>query len=143
MIKGIRITGTESKVFMQPEEHKKYHHININYDFSLEQPHVVKSKSGGEDIIMVEYKFSIVYTNPSIGYLRYRGEVDLNIEENGKNLSEEQRSDIANTVMLNVLPLALLSSRSMGLPPAVPLPHPPAGFNKQRQERQDDRKGYG
>lgn len=142
MIKGIRITGTESRVFMHPEELKNYHHININYDFSLEQPHVVKSKSGGDDIIMVEYKFSIVYTNPSIGYLRYRGEVDLNIEENGKNLSEEQHNEIANTVMLNVLPLALLSSRSMGLPPAVPLPHPPAGnFNKQQQT--DDRKGYG
>lgn len=142
MIKGIRITGTESRVFMHPEELKNYHHININYDFSLEQPHVVKSKSGGDDIIMVEYKFSIVYTNPSVGYLRYHGEVDLNIEENGKNLSEERHNEIANIVMLNVLPLALLSSRSMGLPPAVPLPRPPAGnFNKQQQI--DDRKGYG
>ncbi len=144
MIKGMRITGTESKAYMHTEELKKYLHININYDFALEPPHIVKSKTGGEDIITVEYKLSIVYTNPSMGYLRYQGEVDcLNTEENAKNLSEEQRNEIANTVMLNILPLALLLSRSMGLPPAVPLPLPPKrNFNKQQQQ-QDDKKGYG
>ena len=143
MISGMRITKTESQAHLRPEEIKKHKNINITYDFSLEEPRMVKSKTGGDDIIRVEYKFSIIYTNPSMGYLRYQGEVDCpKGSEKVENITDDLRNEIATNIMLNVLPLALLSSRSMGLPPAIPLPFPPNVRSKEQQQDTEIR-GYG
>jgi len=138
MIKGMRILSTESQVFMHPEEIKKYKTINIAYEFTLEEPIVIK------DVIRVEYRLAIVYSNPSMGYLRYRGEVDCTLEKE-KELTNAQRSEIAHNIMLNILPLALLSSRSMGLPPAVPLPSPPIEkeYDDSKPNTKEELRGYG
>ncbi len=143
MICSMRITKTESQVFMHPDEIQKHKTINIAYDFALEEPKIIKSKTGGKDTIGVEYKFSIIYTNPSMGHLRYQGDVVCpeNVTK-PSDVTDELRNEIAHTIMLNILPLALLSSRSMGLPPAVPLPFPPTGGQIEMQ-RDTEIRGYG
>lgn len=141
MINGMRITKTESQAYMHPDEVKNHKKINIAYDFSLDEPRLIKSKTGLEDVFRVNYKFSIIYTNPSMGYLRYQGEVDCPIgTEKIENITEELRNEIATNIIINILPLALLSSRLMGLPPAVPLPFPPQMGEKK--ERDFEVRGY-
>jgi len=133
MIKSMLIRKIEMRAYMRPDEMKKHHNININYDFVLKEPVIT------EDNIRFEYNFGIVYTNPSFGYLRYEGEVDCTkTVETIKDITAELKSEVSSMVMLNVLPMALLSSRQMGLPPAVPLPLPgiPASNTP------DDKKGY-
>lgn len=130
-----RLLKTESQVYMHPAEMRKQQQINIAYDFSLEEPRLIKSKTSEGYIINIEYKFSIIYTNPAMGYLRYEGEIDCpeNIKK-AEDVTEEIKSKIAHMVMLDILPMALLSSRSMGLPPAVPLPFPP---NRRATDKQE------
>lgn len=126
MIRSMAISKTEARAYLQSEKGLNEHHdININYDISLKTPTIIKSRTSEEEIIRVEYSFSIVYTNPSLGYLRYEGEVDCDkTVDKIEDVTNEMRTEIANTVMLRILPMALLSSQSMGLPPAVPIPLP-------------------
>lgn len=143
LIRSMRITKTESQVFMHQDEMQKHKITNIAYDFSLEDPKIIKSKTDGKDTIGIGYNFSIVYTNPSMGYLRYQGDVVCPESVNKpSDVTDELRNEIAHTIMLNILPLALLSSRSMGLPPAVPLPFPP-NIGQIEKHHETEIKGYG
>lgn len=144
MILGMRITKTESQAHMHPDEIKRFKTINISYEYSTEEPRTIKSKTGKEELLQIEYTFAIVYSNPSMGYLRYRGVVECQKTDETNNISNETRNEIAQTIVQNILPLALLSSRSMGLPPAIPLPIPPVEEPIQETNRKDDQiMGYG
>jgi len=138
MIINITISKTEGRAFLWSEKKLKEHHdININYDFSLKTPQIVKSRMNEDEVIRVEYSFSIVYTNPSLGYLRYEGDVDCEkTVDKIEDITDEMRTEIANKIMLRILPMALLSSQSMGLPPAVPIPLPGIKNDKETTEEQ-------
>lgn len=141
----MRITKTESQMHMHPDDIKKFKTINISYEFSIEEPRAIKSRTGKEELLQVEYTFAIVYSNPSMGYLRYQGVVDCKkINESNNDISAEVRNEIAQTIVQNILPLALLSSKAMGLPPAVPLPIPPIEEPTHEKNLKDDEiMGYG
>jgi hypothetical protein len=102
---------------------------SVNYDISI-KPNSLQEKDGRQ-MLVADYRVTINYLSPSIGHLNFEGKVE--VEKNG-DLSKEYAdwcndkpstglyNELVNSVMLGVAPLALLLSRSIDLPPAVPLP---------------------
>ncbi|MCX9015252.1 MAG: hypothetical protein OIN89_10790 [Candidatus Methanoperedens sp.] len=133
MILNFQINNIESKVFSNPDDIRKYKNININYDVNLKNPSVVVQKTplGEKSIMRVEFTFAINYMSPNIGHIRFEGASDYYGEENLEELKTQWeagkapgniQNEIANTMVSNVAPLALLISKSLGLPPSMPVP---------------------
>jgi hypothetical protein len=96
---------------------------------------------------MFEYTFSINYINPSMGYIRYEGTLDYTgdggetVEQTSDELAPELRHEMAGTIITNLIPMALLLSKAMGLPPASPLPIPE--FHTAKKSDRRDRMSEG
>ena len=128
MIVGFSINKIESARHVPIEELSKFRNINVNYDINLRNPAVTKAPTG--DVLRVEYTVAINYLNPSIGYIRFEGVCD----KTGGNPDQEKKdwdsghadvqvqNEIANNMMARIIPLALLLSQNLSLPPAVPMP---------------------
>lgn len=133
MILNFQLSSVESKVFSSPEDIRKYKNININYDVNLKNPSVVTQNTpvGEKSILRIEYTFVINYLSPNIGHIRFEGLSDYYSQENIKELKEqwdsgkapnEVQNEIANTMVANLAPLALMLSKALGLPPSMPIP---------------------
>ncbi len=133
MIINFQLTNIESKVFSSPEDIRKYKNININYDVNLKNPSVVVQETplGEKSIMRVEFTFAINYMSPNIGHIRFEGASDYYSDEDLEELKTKWESgeapgniqnEIANTMVSNVAPLALMISKSLGLPPSMPVP---------------------
>jgi hypothetical protein len=133
MITDFRIIKTESRNFVSVEEIQNHKQININYDIQLKNPIVATTHVSGREtnVLRVEYSSAINYINPTVGVIRFEGTVDYSGKEDLKELKQtwdsgeaptDIRNEIVNVITANVMPLALILSKSMGLPPAVPLP---------------------
>jgi hypothetical protein len=128
MIVGFCINKIESARHVPLEELSKFRNINVNYDINLRNPAVAKAPAG--DVLRVDYTVAINYLNPSIGYIRFEGFCD----KTGGNPTQEKadwdaghadvqvQNEIANNMMARIIPLALLLSQNLSLPPAVPMP---------------------
>ncbi|WP_424359869.1 hypothetical protein [Methanocella sp. MCL-LM] len=128
MIVGFNISKIESTRHVPLEELSKFRNINVNYDINLRNPTVNKAPAG--EVLRVEYTVAINYINPSIGYIRFEGFCD----KVGGNPAQEKadwdagradvqvQNEIANNMMARIIPLALLLSQNLSLPPAVPMP---------------------
>lgn len=128
MIIGFSINKIESARHVPLEELAKFRNINVNYDINLRNPAVNKAPAG--EVLRVEYTVAINYLNPSIGYIRFEGFCD----KTGGNPTQEKidwdaghadvqvQNEIANNMMARIIPLALLLSQNLSLPPAVPMP---------------------
>lgn len=133
MIINFQLTNVESKVYSSAEDIRKYKNININYDINLKNPSIVAQSTpfGEKSVLRVEYTFAINYLSPNIGHIRFEGLSDYYGEENLKDLKDkwdkgnapgEIQNEIANTLVSNLAPLALLLSKALGLPPSMPVP---------------------
>ena len=133
MILNFQLTNVESKVYASAEDIRKYKNININYDINLRNPTMVAQGTpfGEKSVLRVEYTFAINYLSPNIGHIRFEGLSDYYSEENLTELKEKWDSgkapsdiqnEIANTMVANLAPLALLLSKALGLPPSMPVP---------------------
>jgi len=133
MILNFQLTTVESKTYSSTEDIRKYKNININYDVNLKNPSIVIEKTpfGEKSVLRVEYSFAINYLSPNIGHIRFEGSSDFYSEEDLKELKEqwdsgnapgEIQNELANSMVANLAPLALLLSKSLGLPPSMPVP---------------------
>ncbi len=133
MILNFQLTTVESKNYSSAEDIRKYKNININYDVNLKNPSIVVEKTpfGERSVLRVEYSFSINYLSPNIGHIRFEGLSDYYSEEDLKSLKEkwdsgnapgDVQNELANSMVANLAPLALLLSKSLGLPPSMPVP---------------------
>lgn len=133
MILNFHLTNIESRIFSSPEDIRKYRNININYDVNLKNPSVVVQETplGEKSIMRVEFTFAINYMSPNIGHIRFEGASDYYGEENLDELKtkwdsgkapDNIQNEIANTMVSNVAPLALMISKALGLPPSMPVP---------------------
>jgi hypothetical protein len=86
---------------------------------------------GEKSVLRVEYTFAINYLSPNIGHIRFEGLSDYYSEEDLRALKEkwdsgnapgEVQNELANTMVANLAPLALLLSKALGLPPSMPVP---------------------
>lgn len=133
MILNFQLTTVESKNYSSAEDIRKYKNININYDVNLKNPSIVVEKTpfGERSVLRVEYSFAINYLSPNIGHIRFEGLSDYYSEEDLKSLKEkwdsgnapgDVQNELANSMVGNLAPLALLLSKSLGLPPSMPIP---------------------
>jgi len=133
MIINFQLTTVESKNYSSAEDIRKYKNININYDVNLKNPSIVVEKTpfGERSVLRVEYSFAINYLSPNIGHIRFEGLSDYYSEEDLKSLKEkwdsghapgDVQNELANSMVGNLAPLALLLSKSLGLPPSMPVP---------------------
>lgn len=133
MILNFQVNNVESKVYTSPEDIRKHKNININYDVNLKNPSLVDQHtiSGDKSVLRVEYSFSINYLSPNIGHIRFEGLSDYYSDADLKELKEkwdsgkapmEVQNEIANTMVANLAPLALILSKALGLPPSMPVP---------------------
>jgi hypothetical protein len=133
MIINFQLNSVESKTYSSSEDIRKYKNININYDVNLKNPTIVVEKTpfGEKSILRVEYSFAINYLSPNIGHIRFEGLSDYYSEEDLKSLKEkwdsgkapgDVQNELANSMVSNLAPLALLLSKSLGLPPSMPVP---------------------
>ena len=151
MIVNFSVTHIESKTYMSQEEFRKYRNININYDINLRNPSVstMQTPFGKTATIKVEYALSINYLNPSIGQIRFEGSANYYTKEDMDGIKKQWDSgsapiavqnEIANTTVLNLAPLAISISKSMGLPPAIPIPT--INFEKHKQKQTEAPSNY-
>jgi hypothetical protein len=133
MILNFQVTTVESKTYSSSEDIRKYKNININYDVNLKNPTIVVEKTpfGEKSVLRVEYSFAINYLSPNIGLIRFEGLSDYYSEEDLKSLKEkwdsgnapgDVQNELANSMVVNLAPLALMLSKSLGLPPSMPVP---------------------
>jgi hypothetical protein len=133
MILNFQLINVESKVYSSAEDIRKYKNININYDINLRNPTLVAQSTpfGEKSVLRVEYTFAINYLSPNIGHIRFEGLSDYYSEDDLKDLKDKWDSgkapgdiqnEIANTMVANLAPLALLLSKALGLPPSMPVP---------------------
>lgn len=133
MILNFQLTAVESKTYSSAEDIRKYKNININYDVNLKNPSIVVERTpfGEKSVLRVEYSFSINYLSPNIGHIRFEGLSDYYSEEDLKDLKDkwdsgkapgDVQNELANSMVANLAPLALLLSKSLGLPPSMPVP---------------------
>jgi hypothetical protein len=133
MILNFQLINVESKVYSSAEDIRKYKNININYDINLRNPTLVAQSTpfGEKSVLRVEYTFAINYLSPNIGHIRFEGLSDYYSEDDLKDLKDkwdsgkapgDVQNEIANTMVTNLAPLALLLSKALGLPPSMPVP---------------------
>ncbi len=151
MILNFQLTNVESKVYSASEDIRKYKNININYDVNLKNPTLVSQNTpfGEKSVLRVEYTFAINYLSPNIGHIRFEGSSDYYGDEDLKDLKEKWDSgkapgdiqnELANTMVANLAPLALLISKSLGLPPSMPIPV--INFQQAQQKKKEEPSYY-
>jgi hypothetical protein len=147
MILNFQLTNVESKVYSTSEDIRKYKNININYDVNLKNPSLIAHNTpfGEKSVLRVEYTFAINYLSPNIGHIRFEGVTDYYSEDDLKALKEKWdtgkapgdiQNELANTMVANLAPLALLLSKSLGLPPSMPIPV--INFQQQGQKKKEE-----
>src|SRR3972149_8701391 len=133
MILNFQLISGESKTYSSIEDIRKYKNININYDVNLRNPLVVVEQTpfGEKSVLRVEYTFAINYSSPNMGHIRFEGVSDYYSEENLAELKEKWdagkapgdiQNELANSMVANLAPLALMLSKALGLPPSMPVP---------------------
>ena len=128
MFVGFSISKVESARHVPLEDLAKYRNINVNYDINLRNPAIVRGPNG--EMLRVEFTVAINYLNPSIGFIRFEGFCDRAGGDNEKARKEWEaghadpaiQNEIANNMVARIVPLAMLLSQSLSLPPVVPLP---------------------
>ena len=133
MILNFQLINVESKVYSSSEDIRKYKNININYDINLRNPSLVAQNTpfGEKSVLRVEYTFAINYLSANVGHIRFEGLSDYYSEDDLKDIKDKWDSgkapgdiqnEIANTMVANLAPLALLLSKALRLPPSMPVP---------------------
>lgn len=147
MIVNFQLTNVESKVYSTAEDIRKYRNININYDVNLKNPSIVAQSTpfGDKSVLRVEYTFAINYLSPNIGHIRFEGLSDYYSEDNLEALKEkwdsgnapgDVQNELANNMVANLAPLALLLSKALGLPPSMPVPV--INFQQAQQKKKEE-----
>jgi hypothetical protein len=145
MILNFRIHQLDAKIFVDPEEVRKYRNININYDINIRNTTLLERSTvfGKKDVLRIDYAFSINYLSPNIGHLRFEGSAEyfspgtdlakLKSEWDSRRAPPEVQNEVANNIIVNLAPLAMTLSSSLGLPPSIPLPS--LSFQKKKETR--------
>lgn len=147
MIINFQLTNVESKAYSSAEDIRKYKNININYDVNLKNPSIVMQNTpfGEKSVLRVEYTFAINYLSPNIGHIRFEGSSDYYSEDDLRELKEkwdagkapnEVQNELANAMVANLAPLALLLSKALGLPPSMPVPV--INFQQAQQKKKEE-----
>jgi len=120
---------------------------NVNNDINIKNTSLVKRRTPfGERIVLrAECSYAINYLSPNVGYIRFEGAADYydeerNLEQIKKdwdkgNVPIEVLNEVANTMVVSMAPLAMSISKSLGLPPAVPVPK--ITFQKQQKKGEE------
>lgn len=151
MITDFNIDRIETKVY----DRKPANAVNINQEIRLEHPTIFIRQSTAAPFIKdtirtlkIEYQVNINYLNPNLGYIKLNGTIDyyngesnidvlkdtweLNCADNNK-----VKSEMANTIMMNIMPIALMLSSRLNLPPVIPIPRIEFGMNNKKDESQN------
>jgi hypothetical protein len=83
-----------------------------------------------EKVLRIEYGVTINYLNPSIGFIRFEGFCDHaggDVQQTLKDWEQGKpdiaiQNEVSNNMMARIIPLAMLISQNLCLPPAAPLP---------------------
>jgi hypothetical protein len=147
VIISFKVNKIDSKTFVDAEAARQHRSININFDINIKNPSLVEHNTpfGQKQVIRVEYALSINYLNPNIGYIRFEGVTDYYQEDELEDLHKQWMSgsapsgvqnEVANMLVSNLVPLALTISKTLGLPPAVPLPA--INFQGKQQKKSEE-----
>ena len=128
MFVGFSVNRVESARHVPLEDLARYRNINVNYDINLRNPAIVRAPVG--EVLRVEFTIAINYLNPSIGFIRFEGYCDhaggdlarAKVEWDAGRADPAIQNEIANNMVARIVPLAMLISQSLSLPPVVPLP---------------------
>ncbi len=145
MIVGFAINKVESARHVPLEELSKYRNINVNYDINLRNLSAVKIPIAPEKVLRIEYGVTINYINPSIGFIRFEGYCDYAGAGAEKTIQDWNQgkpdiaiqNEVSNNMMARIIPLAMLISQNLCLPPAAPLPV--INFQKPGEAGQKDK----
>ncbi len=108
--------------------------VQIQHELKLNKPNVtqIKTPFGETNVMRVEYTLHIQYINPTMGYMIFEGSLDhyglqdtdvSKWYENTKDVKINQmKNEASNAIMQNILPVAMMISSHVGLPPAIQLP---------------------
>ena len=143
MFVGFSISKVESARHVPLDELVRYRNINVNYDINLRNPTIARSPGG--DVLRVDFSVAINYLNPSIGFIRFEGFCDHAGGDNEKARAEWEaghadpaiQNEIANNMVARIMPLAMLLSQSLSLPPVMPLPV--INFQKAQEQQPGDK----
>jgi len=144
MILNLEINKIESHRHVPVEDIKGYK--NINNDINIRSASLIKRSTplGERTVLRAEYSYAISYLSPNIGYIRFEGTADYYDDEkrlkqikkdwDRGNVPVEILNEIANTMVASVAPLAMNISKSLGLPPAIPIPKMTFQKRKKKEE---------
>jgi hypothetical protein len=131
VITGFNIT----KIQLQSYNYGKVENVSINQELKLGKPPMVTTQStpfGERNTLRTEFSLKINYISPSIGYIIFEGFVDcihgdsdiIRSEWDNPNnqVVNKMKTECGNAIFQNVIPLALLLSNRVNLPPVIPLP---------------------
>lgn len=153
MIPFFQVTKMESRVFVPPDEIHAHKQYALNCEVHLRNPRIFTASTpfGEKQVLRVDFAYSVNYLNPSVGQLRFEGITDYfgNVDYEGiikqwdsGNSNPEVRNEIANHMLHNLAPVALILSRALGLPPSIPIPQ--IDFTAQKAGEANEAQGmYG
>ena len=130
MILGLVINKMESERHVPLDELARYRNINVNYDINMRNLAIVKPAGAQKELLRIEYTVAINYLNPSIGFIRFEGFCDYagtDVERTKKdwesgNPDLNVQNEVSNNMMARLIPIAMILSQNLCLPPAAPLP---------------------
>ncbi|MFP4169436.1 MAG: hypothetical protein ACLFUV_00185 [Methanomassiliicoccales archaeon] len=120
-IKGFEASSIEAKRFTQSGEKSK--NVRVDQNSSVTEINRLDNETA-----QVAFRFLINYSNRGFikieGKVTVVGEIDPLMEEWGKtnSMPVDTANLVHNVVVSNALPIALLVSRDVKLPPPMPLP---------------------
>ena len=122
MIKNFNVKGFEAKSF----DTDNYDNIAVNMGLTFSKPTMENG------VINIGFVLDFVFVNPSLGYIKYIGDVDY-VDDKGKTKElfaswiKEEPSDkavveIGNMITVSLTPISLMVGNLMDLPPVIRLP---------------------
>lgn len=146
MITGFNINKIELKSY----NYGKFGNVSINQELKMAKPPMIVEQStpfGIKNILRVEYQLNINYISPSIGYMIFEGFVDCidsdsdiirNEWDNPNNtIVNQTKTNCANAIFQNIIPIALLLSNRVNLPPVIQMPMIDFSNQKKKEEHQN------
>ncbi|MFA4870840.1 MAG: hypothetical protein WC623_21765 [Pedobacter sp.] len=137
MITSITITKVEAKSYQEIGNT-----VMINHDFSLGIPLV--NKPDGVINFQINFKLHTVFTNPNRGYVLVEGSIGYRDDGNPLDISQWNnpedtninniKTEVANSIMDNIIPVTMPLVHRMGLPPMFQMPRIQFGSHAKGKE---------
>jgi len=132
MITNIQIQKIDLRVF-----DVNFSSVNIAHNINIKNPRIISHLTpfGEKDVLHIDFQININYVSPALGYMLFEGIIDyFNTDIKYKDIITDWnkneisscsipiRNEVANTLIADIIPFAILISQKVRLPPAINLP---------------------